>query len=383
MEQANVAMAMLQTAASAAQLPKAGKNGGTDEFQKLLEEKSQAKDPLVEERPKAGASTKTTTAKKPGKAPAQQEEDPAESSKRLQAYLVPLTQEQLSQIPAQYLPEVQEGEPIVCIGVQTGEDGEDIPVLVGAGEAAQRYGKQVILPEQPVDAGAPETDAILEATGPDVEHGPAKLLEEAASEEDGRTTGEAVKEAQPQAARDDTDTQVEVVDAEQAPQRIFHDVETVPVKVGESYEPEQADEADVVKQVDAALVQALQKGESTVSVRLTPENLGEVTVQVSMKNGGILAVAISARNDDTRALLERHAGNLQELLGSRVRESVQVEIQRQPESQQSQNQQQSYDGHNGHANGGQEQRRPRREHTGSQDFMQQLRLGLIPADGEF
>lgn len=186
MEQANVAMAMLQTAASAAQLPKTGKSGGTDEFQKLLEEKSQAKDPLVEERPKAGTSTKTTTAKKPGKAPAQQEEDPAESSKRLQAYLVPLTPEQLSQIPAQYLPEVQEGEPIVCIGVQTGEDGEDIPVLVGAGEAAQRYGKQVILPEQPVDAGDPEADAILEATGPSVEHGPAKLLEEAASEEIGR-----------------------------------------------------------------------------------------------------------------------------------------------------------------------------------------------------
>ena len=359
MEQANVAMAMLQTASSAAQLPKTGKSGGTDEFQKLLEEKSQAKDPLVEERPKAGASTKTTTAKKPGKAPAQQEEDPAEGSKRLQAYLVPLTPEQLSQIPAQYLPEVQEGEPIVCIGVQTGENGEDIPVLVGAGEAAQRYGKQVVLPEQPVEAGDPEADAMLEATGPNVEHGPAKLLEEAASEEAGRTTGEAVKEAQPQAARDDADTQVEVVDAEQA------------------------DEADVVKQVDNQLIQAMQKGESMVRIQLNPERLGSVTVEITRSAEGILHVALSAHSAETRGLLERHAGDLQGMLSSRGQE-VQVDVQRQQESQQGQNQQhQNYDGHNGHAQDGQERRQQRREHTSTQDFMQQLRLGLIPADGEF
>ena len=30
-----------------------------------------------------------------------------------------------------------------------------------------------------------------------------------------------------------------------------------------------------------------------------------------------------------------------------------------------------------------QERRQRRPHTSSQDFMQQLRLGLIPADGEF
>ena len=43
----------------------------------------------------------------------------------------------------------------------------------------------------------------------------------------------------------------------------------------------------------------------------------------------------------------------------------------------------SNDGHNGHAQDGQERRQQRREHTSSpQDFMQQLRLGLIPMDGE-
>ena len=69
------------------------------------------------------------------------------------------------------------------------------------------------------------------------------------------------------------------------------------------------------------------------------------------------------------------------MLSSRGQE-VQVDVQRQQESQQGQNQQhqQNYDGHNGHAQDGQERRQQRREHTGPQDFMQQLRLGLIPGE---
>ncbi len=99
-----------------------------------------------------------------------------------------------------------------------------------------------------------------------------------------------------------------------------------------------------------------------------------------MKSGGALAVTISAHNDDTRALLDRHSANLQELLGGRVRESVEVNVQRNQESQQNQNQQHSYDGHNGHAQDGQERRQPRQRHASPEDFMQQLRLGLIPGD---
>ena len=138
---------------------------------------------------------------------------------------------------------------------------------------------------------------------------------------------------------------------------------------------------EVVQQVNDQIGQLIQSGESTVTVRLNPENLGEVTVEVSMKSDGVLNVAISARNDDTRALLERHAANLQEMVSSRTQQSVEVNVQRQQESQQNQNQQ-SYDGHNGHAQDGQERRQQRQQHASPEDFMQQLRLGLIPTDGE-
>jgi len=381
MDQANsVVMSMLQSmAVQTAGVPKQGKSedGETSDFQKLLDEKSQEKDPLVEDRPKDEAPA----AKKTDKAPAQKkaQQDPTEDSKAMNVYLVPVPQEVLEQYPAEWLPgNLQEGEPVVCIGVRTDASGQQVPILVGANEAAKMYGKEVVAPEV-IDVSDPEADAILEATAPGADNSPAALLEKVVNDEAGQVVRQAAEEAQPQQKDDE---QVEIIDVEQSPQQVFHDVKAAPVKVGEVETPRQADEADVVKQVEDQIAQAIQRGESTVTVKLNPERLGEVTVQVSMKDGGVLAVAISARDDDTRALLERHSGNLQELLSSRVHETVEVDVQRQSESQQSQNQQQNYDGHNGHAQDGQ-QRRRQREHTNTQDFMQQLRLGLIPADGEF
>ena len=192
----------------------------------------------------------------------------------------------------------------------------------------------------------------------------------------GKVMEQAVEEAKPQGK--DEDAQVELVDVEQGPRQIFHDVKAAPIKVAEAPEMEQPQ--NVAQQIDAGLAQALQKGESLVRIQLNPENLGEVTVEISQSAHGILKVALTASSADTRNLLERHAGDLQGMLSNRTEQSVEVSVQRQQESQQNQNQQHSYDGHNGHAQDGQE-RRQRREHTSSQDFMQQLRLGLIPDDG--
>ena len=78
----------------------------------------------------------------------------------------------------------------------------------------------------------------------------------------------------------------------------------------------------------------------------------------------------------------RHSSDLQGLLSSRTQQNVQVEVQRQQESQQGQNQH-PYDGHNGHAQEQSGQQHQRRQERSSQDFIQQLRLGLIPMeDGE-
>ncbi len=345
-----------------------------DDFQKLIEKAASGQPDSEVEQPKA----EKPATRKPEKSPGQKEEDPVEASKRMQVYLAPVSPEQLAQYPAEWLPQnLEEGEPIVCIGVRTGANGEDIPILMGANEAARMYGKQVVDPAL-YDVSDPEADAMLEATDPTVEHGPAQLLEKVTAEQFGKEVKQVAEEVQPQEGEDDP--QMELLDAQQAPRQLFRDVEAAPVKVGEAYDAQQAQEPDVVRQIDTQLAQALQKGESMVRIQLTPEHLGSVTVEISQSADGILRVALSAHSAETRGLLERHAGDLQGMLSSRGQE-VQVDVQRQPESQQGQNQQhQNYDGHNGHAQDGQERRQQRREHTGPQDFMQQLRLGLIPGE---
>ena len=375
MEQANgIGLALLQAIAGQTQMPKTGGSGELDEFQKLLEEKSQEKDSLLEPPAKTEAPVKKTAEKDP----VQKQEDPVEASKRMQVYLAPVSPEQLAQYPAEWLPQdLEEGEPIVCIGVRSGESGEQIPILVGANTAEQMYGKPVVDPAL-YDVSDPEADSMLEATDPTVEHSPAQLLEKVTAEQFGKEVKQVAEEVQPQEGKDDP--QMELLDAQQAPRQLFRDVEAAPVKVGEAYDAQQAQEPDVVRQIDTQLAQALQKGESMVRIQLTPEHLGSVTVEISQSADGILRVALSAHSAETRGLLERHAGDLQGMLSSRGQE-VQVDVQRQPESQQGQNQQhQNYDGHNGHAQDGQERRQQRREHTGPQDFMQQLRLGLIPGE---
>ena len=374
MDQMNsLAMSMLQTVANTTELPKTGKGGGTDEFQKLLDEKTQEKDSLMEQPSKTQAKPQTP-AKKTEKAPAKTEEDPIETSKKAQVIVVgqldpatlpdpvilenPVTGGELTIIQGDWAPQVWAYE-------STPEEIAGDPSAIGEGM-------------QMIDVSDPEADAILEATAPGADNSPAAMLEKLVDEEVGQVAQTAVEEVKPQ---DEDDDQVELVDVEQGPQRVFHDVEAAPVKVGEAEGTEQTNEADVVQQVNDHIAQVIQSGESTVTVRLNPENLGEVTVQVSMKSDGVLNVAISARNDDTRALLERHTAHLQELVSSRTQQSVEVNVQRQQESQQNQNQQ-SYDGHNGHAQDGQERRQHRQQHTSPEDFMQQLRLGLIPTDGE-
>ena len=378
MEQTNMVLSAFQAMAAQGMVPKTGKVGdkAAGDFQKLLDQKSQASsksDAPVEQKPKADAANREEDG-------AIQEEDPIERAKKLQVYLVPLTAEELSQYPAAWLPQVEEGEPIVCIGVRAGANGEDIPILVGAKQAAQMYGKPVVDPAL-YDVSDPEADALLEMTAPGADLSPAHLLEKALDDQAGEVVQQVVEEVAPQ--QKDEDQTVEVVDVEQAPQQLFHDVKAAPIKVGETYTEQPVDEANVVGQVDTQLAQALQTGETMVRIQLTPENLGEVTVEITQTADGALRIALSAHNDSTRGLLERHASDLQGMLSNRTEQSVEVSVQRQQESQQNQNQQHNYDGHNGHAQDGQERRRQQREHTSPEDFMQQLRLGLISDDGGF
>ena len=374
----NPALGMLQAIAAQSQGIKTGKGDADSDFQKLMDKAASGQpDSAVEDRPRA---EKPAEVKKPVKADGQKKaQDPAEQSE--EAAVQGLTV--VGTAPAAML------NTVAIVKADSVDEGVGIPmgdgwVLVNSQQLQTAIDNGQVQPElqegaQAMDVSDPKADAMLEATAPGADNSPAAMLEKVVAEQTGQEVQAEAGEAQPQ-QQDDTQ-EVELLDVEQGAQRIFHDVEAAPVKVGEAYGVQQVDEPDVVKQVDAQIGQALQDGESLVRIQLTPENLGSVTVEISQSADGILHVALNARSSETRSLLERHAGDLQGLLNSRNQQEVQVEVQRQSESQQNQNQQ-NYDGHNGHAHDGQERRQSRREHTSSQDFMQQLRLGLIPADGD-
>ena len=378
----SVTLDILPAAATQAQLPKAGgKADGDSGFRKLMDKAASGRDAKAEEAPRA----ETPNPGRRSEVPAQKQESSLERIKKL------LEQGAFAVI-----------QPSISVGImsdgQVYQPGEYVEVWTATGvefipitdlDDAQLQELQQLLSGvtalRTIDVSDPEADAMLEFTDPTVDHSPAALLEKVTAEQFGKEAGEAAAETVRPEVREESDDplmelEFEITDAQQAPQPLFHDVKAAPVKVGEVYDAARTEEPNVAEQVDAGVAQALEKGESMVRIQLNPENLGSVTVEITRSAEGIIRVALNAHSGETRNLLERHAGELQGLLGSRTQQSVEVSVQRQQESQQNQNP--NYDGHNGHAQDGERQHHRRQRQDDSVDFVQQLRLGLIPADGD-
>ena len=161
---------------------------------------------------------------------------------------------------------------------------------------------------------------------------------------------------------------------------VFENVRDIPVQVGEApvEEPEPEPEIPVEDQIGPKLAQALNAGDTRVELQLNPENLGHVTVEMTLAENGSLHVTLHAESGKTMNLLEKGLDNLHLMLARNAQQDVQVEVQKQEESQQ----QNFYDGRGGHAQHQDQRRERREEQRDSENFFQQLRLGLIPEDGQ-
>ena len=376
-------LGVLQAMTAQSELPKAagkGDSGQTKDFQKLLDQKAQSvkTDSQTGEQAKAEKTEAVPNAKQED-APLQ--EDVQTMAKRLmQAGLIAVDPSSICALQAQpaAVAEALPQEVLEETAVLPQVPGtEEIVLTEGGEELPQTVQTQTEVPAQLQTQETPETQPEeLPQAVQNTETQPEEVETEFRVSE-----RETVKPAaeRPQEQKD----AVEVTEAEQAPRQIFRDVEAVPVKVGEAPAAEEPEAPDVARQVLPQLTQALEKGESMVRVQLNPDSLGVVTVEISQSADGILRVALSAHSSETRSLLERHASDLQGLLAGRTQDTVQVEVQRQQESQQNQNQH-PYDGHNGQDQSGrQQEQQQRRQGSGhSQDFIQQLRLGLVPGQAE-
>ncbi len=155
---------------------------------------------------------------------------------------------------------------------------------------------------------------------------------------------------------------------------LFQSVEHTPMKVGQApvADTQAPDfEAQLVKQMNLQLSEGTQK----VVIRLAPESLGHVTVEMTRSQDGALQVVLHASNSRAASLLTDHANNLAALLRGSNPAPVQVEVQQPNNSQYHEQGEQQGRGHHGQ---GQQQQQSGKQQQ--EDFMAQLRLGMIPMD---
>lgn len=363
---------MLANAQMAQAVPavKKGESSQKDGFQKLLEQKADTRAPQSEGKAQdaqtAQSQTKTQEAEQPQQLRSTQD-DPKEMEDRMVLAAMAMMQAPVVPVEQTLTPEVQteaaaaEIAPVMAEDILVTEEQEPAPEVRQTVEAAPESGEtqsagQTLAEELPQTIEAPE----------------------AASETEGRTVevkAEAGDAETRIAEASDTEETAEPQGAEvETP--VFEDVKAVPVKVGEAPRAEKAEEP-VEDQIAPKVRQALQNGETRVELQLTPENLGKITVEMTQGKDGGLVVQLHAENRETQSLLNRSSANLAELLGRETRQEVRVEVPRQEESQRQELYEQQQEQHRR-----QQQEQRRKQETGGEDFLQQLRLGLIPLDGE-
>lgn len=340
-----------------------------DGFQKLLEQKQtdasqaprqeKAEDPQKPQDAQKGQEAQDS--QEVQESPAAQEDGKVLEERMALAAML-MMQNPVVPVEETLTPEVQaeavnEIAPLAAETVLTPEEGKLAPQA------------EVWTPEAPAEGG--ETQAANQALTEELPQ--AIQAPEAPQDTEGRTVEVKVETGSGEAAASDAGEDTAPQGAEvEAP--VFEDVKAVPVKVGEAHKAPQAGEI-AEKQIAPKVNEALAGGQTRVELQLTPENLGKITIQLTTGEDGKLLVVLHAENRDTQNLLSKDTGRLAELLGRETQQEVRVEVPRQEESQRQDLYEQQQERR-------QQQEQRRRRQAGGEDFLQQLRLGLIPMDGE-
>lgn len=177
----------------------------------------------------------------------------------------------------------------------------------------------------------------------------------------------ATKEEVPQAVVTEASAQV------QTARPLFDQVESVPVQVGQ---PVQADSPEMPMQLGERIEQAVQQGQNTIEVQLTPQELGKITIRLSVGEEGTL-VSLHSANAKTVSLLSEHAANIGAIVEQNHPGNVSVRVEQENANAQQQYTQQEHSNQNG---GQQQQQQRHQAPPHSDDFVQQFRLGLIARD---
>lgn len=160
---------------------------------------------------------------------------------------------------------------------------------------------------------------------------------------------------------------------------LFANVNAPVIKVAEVSHPIPLEAENGIEQLGREIGLVVNSADANrVEVTLTPENLGKLTVEISRGTDGTLNVVVHASNERTANLLERGIDGLRQAMAASAERSVQIQVRGSEESQQ---QFLNPDGQNEQNRQQQQQQNRRRdEQRNAQDFMQQLRLGLVDVE---
>lgn len=342
--------------------------GGSSDFQSMLEDKQSQ---LTGQQPDQSQPPQD----EPGLTP---EQPDVQAAQTLAAMLVLPMQQPV--VTVEQMPIQEEGtvQGVLLTGMETAQQAPvqtaqaEVPTVPTA-QTQQAVPTQAQTAQAPVQNTQPETQAPVQtAQGEQPAQQPVVQTTQTddgqqadARQSEGRSTAATVQK--PQVEAEVTQTQTAPV----AEQPLFREVESTPVKVGDAA-PLDTTAEDFDAQAAKTIAQALEKGSQKVELKLSPANLGNVTVELTRTAEGVIHVVLTAEREQAMKLLTEHAGQLGNLLQSNTAADVRVEV---PQNQQGR---QAWQEGQNHPQQGQSQQQQRQHGQQEQeDFLQQLRLGLI------
>ena len=240
-------------------------------------------------------------------------------------------------------------------------------------------GEQLPVPAEPALAGEAESTVQAEVL-PAAEDGgtaTAQAVTPAARESGAQTPADAGETAGRPAGGEQELPELDSVQTEGAAQPLFDRTEHMPVKVGEA-DTLDATEPDFAPRLAKAITEAEQEAARHVELKLAPEHLGKLSVELTQGKDGVLHIVFHAENEQAMKLLQEHSATLVSMLHGSHSGEIQVEVPRPQQGEQPWQQPEQQPGQQ-HGRNPQEQGRQRQS---TEDFLQQLRLGLLGVEAE-
>ena len=240
-------------------------------------------------------------------------------------------------------------------------------------------GEQLPVPAEPALAGEAESTVQTEVL-PAAEDGgtaTAQAVTPAARESGAQTPADAGETAGRPARGEQELPELDGVQTEGAARPLFDRTEHMPVKVGEA-DTLDATEPDFAPRLAKAITEAEQEGARHVELKLAPEHLGKLSVELTQGKDGVLHIVFHAENEQAMKLLQEHSATLVSMLHGSHSGEIQVEVPRPQQGEQPWQQPEQQPGQQ-HGRNPQEQGRQRQS---TEDFLQQLRLGLLGVEAE-